>query len=803
MPDPKPDDIEGLFLTGSTQEGFGLDACTLDDPFLMLNKEKVLEEIKFKGAISDLYVVKEQIEKYKGDTIMLHLDDDEVYGQNFFIVLTPETAANFQKLQDERIAQAMAAAPKGGGGGGEDGDDYVEEEYVPPVSKPWVSQGSEAEIAEESVVYTRDRYVLTMVRRRKEFCAPYKFSDRDAQEDPNIQQNDCRPYKDPNFETKRKEHSIGVQAVPEASDAKCQTTWFRPVNKTIQYAPVTMTQRQKFDQLDSSEMRTFLQTIRERYEEALQQNETVDIFSDDFAELAAEEETSLDSGQTELKELQSYYHLDYCANRVLTFIQWQPNAKGVVAVSGAKRMTFEERLQIAGTVQTGYILLWNAIDPINPQYVLEAPGDVHCFRFCPTDSDVVVGGLESGQVAVWDLKEARAKARDAKLLADDDDKEGNSSGSTITATAKVLSAVDQSHRRAIVDLNWLPPTLEVTEKGKFLRPKEDAPPPDPSAPFTQFFSIAADGQLLFWDMRKAEESLLPPEEKPKDDTGKNKKEGWGPTAKMPLANPDGAMELAPVYFLDVPLEDFTGECSIYSVTEEGEFFKVELAKPAADNFSKGVGWIPKGESSRKPYVLPGHYGPCVALQRSPFVAQVHLSVGDWTFNIWKEGVDMPLFTSPFCSCMYSCGAWSPSRAAVLFIGRTDGLMDIWDLLDRSHEPSMTIPVSPTSITSMEFLIKGNSQLLAVGDDQGTVHVLEVPRNLRRAANEKAFAQNFFVREQRVEYIQRAAESGNAESGDGKETARRRQSPRRENRRRRRSLRWSSRLLRRCSWKRWG
>ena len=119
--------------------------------------------------------------------------------------------------------------------------------------------------------------------------------------------------------------------------------------------------------------------------------------------------------------------------------------------------------------------------------------------------------------------------------------------------------------------------------------------------------------------------------------------------------------------------------------------------------------------------------------------------------------------------MYSCGAWSPSRAAVLFIGRTDGLMDIWDLLDRSHEPSMTIPVSPTSITSMEFLIKGNSQLLAVGDDQGTVHVLEVPRNLRRAANnEKAFAQNFFVREeQRVEYIQRAAESGNAESGDGK------------------------------------
>ena len=36
-----------------------------------------------------------------------------------------------------------------------------------------------------------------------------------------------------------------------------------------------------------------------------------------------------------------------------------------------------------------------------------------------------------------------------------------------------------------------------------------------------------------------------------------------------------------------------------------------------------------------------------------------------------------LFSSPFCTCMYSCGAWSPSRAAVLFIGRTDGIIDIW------------------------------------------------------------------------------------------------------------------------------
>ena len=41
----------------------------------------------------------------------------------------------------------------------------------------------------------------------------------------------------------------------------------------------------------------------------------------------------------------------------------------------------------------------------------------------------------------------------------------------------------------------------------------------------------------------------------------------------------------------------------------------------------------------------------------------------------------------------------------------------------------------------------------MGDEGGTVHILEVPRNLRRAAsNEKAFTQNFFERElKRVDY----------------------------------------------------
>ena len=71
--------------------------------------------------------------------------------------------------------------------------------------------------------------------------------------------------------------------------------------------------------------------MRERYEEALQQNETVDIFADDFLELAEEEASLGNKADAELRELQSFNHLEYCGGRMLAAVEWQPQAKGVVA----------------------------------------------------------------------------------------------------------------------------------------------------------------------------------------------------------------------------------------------------------------------------------------------------------------------------------------------------------------------------------------------------------------------------------------------------------------------------------------
>lgn len=39
------------------------------------------------------------------------------------------------------------------------------------------------------------------------------------------------------------------------------------------------------------------------------------------------------------------------------------------------------------------------------QLLLEAPEDIMCFKFCPTDPNIVAGGCISGQLVLWDISQ--------------------------------------------------------------------------------------------------------------------------------------------------------------------------------------------------------------------------------------------------------------------------------------------------------------------------------------------------------------------------------------------------------------
>lgn len=48
----------------------------------------------------------------------------------------------------------------------------------------------------------------------------------------------------------------------------------------------------------------------------------------------------------------------------------------------------------------------------------------------------------------------------------------------------------------------------------------------------------------------------------------------------------------------------------------------------------------------------------------------------------------------------TAGHWSPSRPGVFFIAKVDGSVEVWDLLDKTHEPSLVQSVSPAPITTI-------------------------------------------------------------------------------------------------------
>ncbi len=65
-------------------------------------------------------------------------------------------------------------------------------------------------------------------------------------------------------------------------------------------------------------------------------------------------------------------------------------------------------------------------------------------------------------------------------------------------------------------------------------------------------------------------------------------------------------------------------------------------------------------------------------------------------------VQKPMYVSRSSEGYLTTGCWSPTRPAVIYIGLIDGTIEVWDLLDQSHQPSMTALVSSCQLTSMEF-----------------------------------------------------------------------------------------------------
>lgn len=92
------------------------------------------------------------------------------------------------------------------------------------------------------------------------------------------------------------------------------------------------------------------------------------------------------------------------------------------------------------------------------------------------------------------------------------------------------------------------------------------------------------------------------------------------------------------------------------------------------------------------------------------------------------------------------------RPCIIFIGREDGTLDVWDLFDNLGQASHPYPVSALGIQAIE-MDADKPRLVTAGDKDGCLHLLSLPSNLFTTSHgEKEFFQNFIEKEkERVSY----------------------------------------------------
>ncbi len=540
----------------------------------------------------------------------------------------------------------------------------------------------------------------------------------------------------------------------------------------------------------SKEMAKFITKAYDSFRPALQMNETIDIFREEFKMFDEEEVSVGNRAENSLVSMHGFGNKDWTSKKTVSSINWHPTRQGLVTFAATHNLSFDQWADSSGTVLASAIFVWHFIDPLKPQLQLEVPGDLTCFKINPNNENIVIGGLLTGQVVFWDLSEAysmldankvgkmsakdtKQKQQEAKTEKEEEaaaklDGEAAVAGAEEAATASkllvppvkpvVISYVDKSHSRAVSDIGWLSPKLRVEGKKGHVTKYPN------NVVSSQFVTVSTDGLLFVWDCdvnRMQNMSHQVPENRrstnPRSETRTELR--WVPLFTVSLIDPTTSQFL-PATCLSLSPEG----TSLQAGTEDGELLFADFAahaKPGTDAHAVEAG--EKKDNHVVSSVLKGHFQHVYGVQVSPHFPNIIMTVADWSFIIWKAGMQEPVFKSAASPDYVTCARWSPTRPAVIMVGRANGTIDVWDLLDQCHKPAQSHSCGEGSIFSMEFWTNPTQtvQYLAVGDvggdKGGKCHVIDIPRNLRRAIQtplpEKELMENFYAREiSRVNYL---------------------------------------------------
>ncbi|XP_035784344.1 WD repeat-containing protein 63-like [Anopheles albimanus] len=485
-----------------------------------------------------------------------------------------------------------------------------------------------------------------------------------------------------------------------------------------------------------------------------------------------------------------------CANRQVAAIEWHPTLPGTFVASYVQHIAASTLTSAATNSSSSSsssnrkdpvnrlvfekcpVLAWNVEESLVPKLWLESPREVTSLSFCPYDGRLLVGGLSSGQLALWQLTAGElehlgptnSKSSAQPHIANPPPRSyrseikgilGNAGPTTggrrnRTGTGipmdpgapaepwhiqpAATSALEWSARKPITVIRWLPQNIHCANTGQ-LRPTGDD-----RLPARFLLTAALDGTVCFWDLEAATGGRAT--EVPADGgNSPHHHPTFHPTYRIRCEQPivelafDDALPGAGIG-TGAGLANVAGPpvtvTAMATATEASTTCRQSFIAGTAlgglfwgkwdgYEFDQGATVNEEPVRDRDPFAQI-HDGPVVAIARSTFLHDVLLTAGGTVLALWTTDCrQSPVFWRRKPSPVTAC-AWSLDRPCVFFLGHASGDFEIWDLQIRTSTACVTLNLGANvlSIITQHPYRTGDGHQLSVADGNSNVRLMTIP-----------------------------------------------------------------------------